>query len=163
MPPTSVQDIQLSANFWLSEFLASPTARRYNKPIVPSPDDVFALRRLCTTVLQPVRDHTGPLRITSGIRPPWLNTLEGGSPTSSHLWGGAADVESADWSLTPTELYELVKKLLLPIDQCILEFPPDGWVHLATSKAGRPLRHEYLIARMTHGRKVYEKDEDTNE
>lgn len=47
--------------------------------------------------LQIVRDeYTKPMRITSGMRCPAYNRLAGGSETSSHLTGYAADVYCED-------------------------------------------------------------------
>lgn len=51
---------------------------------------------LTTQILQPMRDAWGkPLQITSGYRCPELNAKVGGSPTSAHLAGLAADIRPA--------------------------------------------------------------------
>jgi uncharacterized protein YcbK (DUF882 family) len=48
---------------------------------------------LTENILQPVRDKFGPIRITSGYRCPEVNKLAGGSKTSNHVLGFAADIE----------------------------------------------------------------------
>lgn len=58
-------------------------------------------RRLCETVLQPLRDKlAAPIKITSGKRSKAHNTRVGGSPTSDHLYLG----ESAAADFTCSEL-----------------------------------------------------------
>ena len=51
--------------------------------------------RLCTMVLQPTREIYGaPIIVTSGFRSPKVNRAVGGSKTSAHPEGRAADVRS---------------------------------------------------------------------
>lgn len=53
--------------------------------------------QLVEAVLQPCRDYMGiPIRVNSGYRCPALNTLVGGSKTSDHLRGCAADISCTD-------------------------------------------------------------------
>src|SRR5690606_26468165 len=59
---------------------------------VPTPIVVERLRELCVELLEPVRASVGPLRVTSGYRRPGVNSAVGGSSTSAHLTGWAADV-----------------------------------------------------------------------
>jgi len=57
-----------------------------------TPEQIENLRRLCQSVLQPLRVHLKrPVVITSGYRSPALNRAIGGSPTSHHMQGRAAD------------------------------------------------------------------------
>jgi len=49
------------------------------------------LRELCKELLEPVRALVGRLRVTSGYRRPKVNTAVGGSDTSAHMSGWAAD------------------------------------------------------------------------
>jgi uncharacterized protein YcbK (DUF882 family) len=85
-------DTQLSKNFWLQEFTTSPTADRLGLKNSPGPAEIANLKRLCETILQPARDVLGPLRINSGFRSSKVNKAVGGSSTSAHLSGFAADV-----------------------------------------------------------------------
>ena len=53
-----------------------------------------AVRALCVNVLDPVREALGgPVEITSGYRTPQTNALIGGSKTSQHMTGEAADIK----------------------------------------------------------------------
>ncbi|MEG1737724.1 MAG: D-Ala-D-Ala carboxypeptidase family metallohydrolase [Odoribacter sp.] len=65
--------------------------------------------RLCSGLLDPVREAIGrPILINSGYRSPEHNRRVGGSPTSDHLRGLAADIRIA--GLTGPG----IKKLILP-------------------------------------------------
>ena len=84
--------MKLSDNFSLHEFLLSQTATRNNISMDPPIEVIDNLRRLCVDILQPLRDATGKsIYISSGYRPPKLNELIGGSTTSAHMDGRAAD------------------------------------------------------------------------
>ena len=87
-----VEDVQLSPHFRLSEFLRSDTAQTQGLYQVPPPAVVERLRELCVELLEPVRASVGPLRVTSGYRRPAVNSAVGGSSTSAHMSGWAADV-----------------------------------------------------------------------
>jgi len=122
--------------------------------INPSEEEVFNLRRLCTTVLQPLRNRTRtPVRISSGLRPRWLNNVIGGSQNSAHIYGCAADIEVD--GVAPYDLAILIKDMDLPLDQCILEFSPTGWVHVGIERVGAERRNQFLTARHSHGKTEY--------
>ena len=88
----AIEDVQLSPHFALSEMLQSNTARSRGLYQAPPPIVVERLRELCIDLLEPIRDTLGPLRITSGYRRPRVNVAVGGSSTSAHMSGWAADV-----------------------------------------------------------------------
>jgi len=48
---------------------------------------------LCEKILQPVRDHFGRVKVTSGFRSPELCQAIGSSPNSQHARAEAADFE----------------------------------------------------------------------
>lgn len=78
-----------------------------------------AVKALTLTVLQPLRDETGSaITISSGFRCKELNELVGGTATSQHPNGEAADI----WSRTHTslELARIIVEKKLPFDQLIL-------------------------------------------
>jgi uncharacterized protein YcbK (DUF882 family) len=95
----------LSQNFTYEELTASTALDRYNKTHDfkiknrPSSAQVKNLRTLCSLYLQPLRDNYGPIRINSGFRSELVNNLVGGSKTSLHLWGRAADIHCPSWDL----------------------------------------------------------------
>lgn len=144
---------KLTNNFWLHEFLRSQTAARHDIPMDPPVEVVDNLRRLCVDVLQPYRDAVGlPVVITSGYRPPKLNKLIGGSTTSAHPYGRAADLIVP--GITPFEVCEQMRALGLPYDQLIHEF--GQWVHVGISKEEDDIRLQELTAARRKGRTVYE-------
>lgn len=126
--------MQLSNNFYLSEFLESQTARRHNikEQFNPSKEVIENLRLLCINVLQPLRDKAGPIKITSGYRCKRLNDLIRGSKTSQHMTGQAADIQGLQ--ANNAQLFEMIKKDNLPYWQLIWEFgskQTPAWVHVS--------------------------------
>tara|TARA_X000000368_G_scaffold265963_1_gene210618 strand:- start:554 stop:1030 length:477 start_codon:yes stop_codon:yes gene_type:complete len=134
MPET----IRVSKNFALSEMVKSATAERLNVDNSPSDIHLVNLTHLAIHILQPVRDQFGVITINSGYRSPTLNAKVGGSKTSQHCNGQAADFESFS---TPNP--DLAKWIAnnLEFDQLILEFydgvnPNSGWVHCSYNLMG---------------------------
>lgn len=90
--------LPLSNNFTLKELVRSQTAERDEalKRLQehPSADVVANLQYIVRATLQPLRDSiAAPLHISSGYRCPIVNKLVGGSATSQHVLGEAADCE----------------------------------------------------------------------
>lgn len=141
--------MKLSKNFTLDEFLLSQTAARHGIDNTPNADQIENLRLLCEGCLQPLRDFVKrPIFISSGFRSWDLNSLIGGSKTSAHLSGNAADFVVA--GQTPLETCNLIVGLELPFDQCIHEF--GRWVHLGVA---HHLRKEELTAYRKDGKTKY--------
>src|SRR5690606_34276524 len=122
-----IEDVQLSPHFRLPELLRSDTAQTQGLYQVPTPAVVERLRDLCVELLEPVRAEVGPLRVTSGYRRPRVNSAVGGSSTSAHMHGWAADVVPVRG--TPEQIMLLLHDAaqVLAWDQAILY---DGRVHL---------------------------------
>jgi hypothetical protein len=78
---------KLSKYFDLDEMCA--TSHGPNKP---STAQIAALTTLCVNLLDPIRDQFGPVIVNSGFRSPAVNKAVGGSSTSDHLKGMAADI-----------------------------------------------------------------------
>ena len=132
------ETIRLSKNFALSEMVKSATAERLNVDNSPSDIHLVNLTHLAIHILQPVRDEFGVITINSGYRSPSLNAKVGGSKTSQHCNGQAADFESFS---TPNP--DLAKWIAnnLEFDQLILEFydgvnPNSGWIHCSYNLMG---------------------------
>ena len=149
------ETIRLSKNFALSEMVKSATAERLNVDNSPSDIHLVNLTHLAIHILQPVRDEFGVITINSGYRSPALNAKVGGSKTSQHCNGQAADFESFS---TPNP--DLAKWIAnnLEFDQLILEFydgvnPNSGWVHCSYNLMGN--RKKILTALKTGGKVVY--------
>jgi len=140
--------MKLSDNFSLHEFTKSQTATRHGIDNTPSMTDILNLTSLCESVLQPVRNNfQKPMIISSGFRCKELNTKIGGSATSQHVIGQAADIEVL--GVTNLELSDWIHHNL-NYDQLILEFynekegPHSGWVHVSFDKTNN--KHEYKEA-----------------
>jgi len=139
--------MKLSPHCALSEFVSSQTAARRGIDNTPPADVIARLQLLCQHVLEPVRQRFGkPVVISSGYRSPALNRAVGGSATSQHVKGEAADFEIP--GLSNVEVARWMERKL-NYDQLILEFytpgqPNSGWVHVSW----RPnYRNEELTAR----------------
>ena len=149
------ETIRLSKNFALSEMVKSATAERLRVDNSPSDIHLVNLTHLAIRILQPVRDQFGVITINSGYRSPALNAKVGGSKTSQHCNGQAADFESFS---TPNP--DLAKWIAnnLEFDQLILEFydgvnPNSGWVHCSYNLMGN--RKKILTALKTKNGVVY--------
>lgn len=142
--------MRLSANFQLQEFLQSQTAARKGIDMTPSDEVIENLQALVTNFLQPLRDLVGgPIRITSGFRPPALNEEIGGSSTSQHMEGKAVDFQVPGFE--PIEICEIAIVNGLPFDQLIHEFR--SWVH--ASYNGDENRNAKLTAKLVNGSTQY--------
>jgi zinc D-Ala-D-Ala carboxypeptidase len=125
--------IMLSPHFTLQEFTYSQTAAREG---IPNQPDEAAMENLHRTadVMEKVRSICGdfPVTITSGYRGPQLNAAIGGSSTSAHMFGLAADfiIPGAG---DPHAVCKLIEPHMaeLGIDQLIWEY--EDWVHLGLS------------------------------
>jgi len=121
--------IQLSEHFHLSEFVRSETANAMGLSNNPPPEAIRRLHMLCLRVLEPIRQRIGcPLIVTSGYRSLNVNMAIGGSPTSSHIQGCAADVYAA--CLDAPELKEIILKTIPEFDQLYLH-RRNNFVHVS--------------------------------
>lgn len=145
--------MNLSPHFLLEEFLISQTAARMGRKIEPTEADIQNLTRLCVMVLEPLRiELRRPIHVTSGLRPLWLNTAIGGSQTSAHMDGRAADIVVQ--GISALDVCRVIQSAGLPVDQCIHEF--GEWAHVGIAKDGEAPRNQYLTARVLHDKTVYE-------
>ena len=139
--------MQLSDNFYLSEFTKSQTALRNGIDNTPNETAIVNLENLCKNILQPVRDYfLLPVYISSGYRSPDLNARIGGSRTSQHCLGQAADIEI--FGVDNNELSDWIDENCT-YDQLILEFydgvdPNSGWVHVSYNEENN--RKKYIRA-----------------
>ena len=148
--------IRLSKNFSLSEMVKSSTAERLRVDNSPSDIHLVNLTHLCINILQPVRDQFGVISINSGYRSPTLNAKVGGSKTSQHCNGQAADFEST--RISNPDLAKWISENLI-FDQLILEFydgvdPNSGWVHCSYVLDGSN-RSKTMTALRVNGKTQY--------
>lgn len=148
--------MKLTENFTLSEMIKSETALRHNLDNTPGDAEIANLKRLAEQVLQPVRDHykTG-VKVNSGFRHPNVNAAVGGSKTSDHCQGQAADIE-----IPGVANADLAQWIVSNLDftQVILEFytpgvPDSGWVHVSYVEGN--LKKQVLTAMKENGKTVY--------
>ena len=85
--------MNLSRNFTLQELIKSDTAVRKGIDNNPNSDQIAKLKLLCDNILQPVRDHFGPVTVTSCYRSPELSQAIGSSVNSQHCDAEAVDFE----------------------------------------------------------------------
>jgi hypothetical protein len=147
---------QLTKNFSLAEMVKSETALRHGMENSPGPDELNNLLQLCANVLQPVRDHYQKgVKVNSGYRSPEVNARVGGSKTSDHCRGMAADIEIP--GVPNADLASYIRDHL-QFTQLILEFytpgvPDSGWVHV--SYDDQDLKKQVLTATRKDGKTVY--------
>ncbi len=144
--------MKLSANFRLEEFLISQTAERHGIDMTPDKGIQMNIVRLVDTILQPLRTEIGAgINISSGFRPDELNKRIGGSKTSAHRFGCAADFTAT--GMTPLEVCILIREMNLPYDQVIHEF--GRWVHVGIRWDDTGVRHQELTAYRNEGKVLY--------
>ena len=147
--------MNLSRNFSLQELTKSDTAIRKGIDNNPNADQIEKLKALCENILQPVRDHFGRVKVTSGYRSVELCTAIGSSVNSQH-----AKAEAADFECMGTDNAELADWIYanLDFDQLILEFytpgePNSGWIHCSYTP-DQP-RKQFLHAFKSEGKTKY--------
>jgi len=148
--------MNLSANFSLHELTKSETALRMGFDNSPDDEATENLRLLCEKVLQPVRDHFGKgVKVNSAYRSPESNAAVGGSKTSDHCKGMAADIEIpgvanaelAQWIMDNLEYTQLILEFYTP------GIPDSGWVHVSFDQSN--LKNQELTATKVAGKTTY--------
>jgi zinc D-Ala-D-Ala carboxypeptidase len=146
--------MRLSKNFKLNELTRSNTATRLGIDNDPSKEGIMKLTILATSLLQPIRERLGALRITSGYRSPILSEAIGSSSNSQHCRYEAVDIQYVKrGNMDNLMIYQTLVDLDLDFDQCILEFgnatkyidpTHPYWVHLSWKVVDN--RRQVLIA-----------------
>ena len=149
--------MKLTENFSLLELTKSQTAERKGIDNTPSAEHQDNLKSLCTSILQPIRDHfSRVVTISSGYRSEALCVAIGSKTTSQHAKGQAADFEI--FGVSNKELADYINEEL-EYDQLILEYwkesdPNSGGVHCSFNTEGN--RKQYLRAYKENGSTKYE-------
>lgn len=133
-----MENLQLSKNFTLNEMVKSGTATAKHIDNTPNREQIENLSVLCRDILQPIREAWGePIVVSSGFRCPKLNSAVGGSKTSQHMSGAAADFSAKDKSRNG-ELFRLIEKLIkegkIVCRQLIWEYgnkTNPRWIHIS--------------------------------
>jgi zinc D-Ala-D-Ala carboxypeptidase len=147
--------MNLSRNFTLSEMTKSDTAIRKGINNNPNAEQIEKLKTLCEKILQPVRDHFGRVKVTSGFRSVELCQAINSSVNSQHAKAEACDFEVI--GVDNAELADWIHREL-EWDQLILEFytpgePNSGWIHCSVTE-GMP-RKSFLHAFREEGKTKY--------
>jgi hypothetical protein len=147
----------LTNNFSLHEMIKSETASRRDMDNYLHSDEVIQnLTTLCEQVLQPLRDAYGiGIKVNSGYRSPDVNAAVGGSRTSDHCKGQAADIEipgvaNADLAQYIADNFDYTQLILEFYTQGI---PDSGWVHVSYDVNN--LKKQVMTAVRQNGRTVY--------
>jgi len=148
--------MKLTQNFSLAEMTKSDTALRLDMDNTPGDEEIANLQALCENVLQPIRDAYGVgVKVNSGFRHPDVNGAVGGSKTSDHCKGMAADIEIP--GVANADLAEWISENL-EFRQLILEFytpgvPDSGWVHVSYNPDDN--KKQVMTAMKENGKTVY--------
>lgn len=135
---------QLTQHFTLEEMTFSDAAMRHGLDNTPNEEITENLKRLCTQILEPIRDITHkPVHVNSGYRSSVVNSLVGSKATSQHVQGCAADIKVP--GVSPDILIKAIIGAGLPYDQVIREF--DSWCHVSVPNDpnGKPRRQALII------------------
>lgn len=106
--------------------------------------------RLVQEVLDPLREELGvPIRVTSGYRSPAVNAAVGGSRTSRHMLGLAADIKARGYNAR--QVVDCIDRMYetdhLDYDQAIAyAVSRGGHVHVGLSPEGVTPRRQMLWA-----------------
>lgn len=133
----------MSRYFSLRELCRSDKAASRGIDNTPTPEAIEWLGLLATKILDPLRDAWGePFAINSGYRSPELNRAIGGSKTSQHVLGQAADIQTSPKNENMNYLLlHMILDLNLPFDQLICEHPNSkghpSWIHVSIGPKNR--------------------------
>jgi hypothetical protein len=148
--------MNLTTNFSLNELTKSEIALRMDLDNTPGDAEIASLKLLAEKVLQPVRDHFGKgVKCNSGFRASAVNQAAGGSKTSDHVKGQAADIEIpgvpnaelAQWIMDNLEYTQLILEFYTP------GIPDSGWVHVSYDPSN--LKKQELTAMKVAGKTQY--------
>ena len=122
--------------FTIKELCKSSTATQRGIDNTPNSEIVSNLEQLVDNILDPLREKYGsPIKVNSGYRCEKLNNAVGGSSTSQHRYGLAADITTGS-KLGNKKLFILAQQMNLPFDQLIDE-KTYSWIHISFSKKPR--------------------------
>lgn len=131
-------DTPIGKHFNLEEMCRTSKERYQAENNKPSEAVVHNLQELIKHILDPLRERSGAIRVSSGYRCPLLNKAVGGVSNSQHVTGEAADIQGI--ACSNAALFNLIRDMKLPFDQLIWEYGTThepSWVHVSFSKKNR--------------------------
>ena len=130
--------MKLSKNFSLDELTVTSISTS-NEPLGLHKEKLLYTAHY---LLQPIRDEFGRVDINSGYRSKGVNLAIGGSKTSQHCNGEAADIRTPQADLWKVYLWILDN---LSFGQCIYEVKGAAkWIHISLPRVGKP-NHQALL------------------
>lgn len=154
--------------FSLNEFIDSDTAKRLGIDNTPSEYQKNNIYEFVENLLDPLREGweeycnryklgSPALRVTSGIRSNALNKAVGGSKTSAHYHGYAADLVPCNKELLHFKRFCFEWLQDKDFDQMIVENEDENgvpqWIHIGYKSGTGKQRHQYLY--MVNGKYYY--------
>lgn len=121
--------------FSFSEFFKSDVAEKHQVKNIPDDAQLSQvlgnIKALVFNVLDPLRARTGrPIIITSGYRSQRVNELVGGSKTSQHLLGKAADIHVQGYTPQQMDMVYRTIQMFYDFDQLIF-YPSKNIIHIS--------------------------------
>lgn len=152
LPYVNIGNVKLTRNFELFEFLASETARRESIDNTPGEHELrnihltaFALQHLRDVLCLSLGTEVS-LVMTSGFRSNALNKRVGGSETSAHREGTAADffakIKGGEVISSP-DLCAFIVNSFVGFDQ-LIAYPGENRVHLGFARPFERPRRQLL-------------------
>ena len=151
--------MQITEHFSLKELTRSETGRRLGLQNVPSAAEMLNIQYTAEQ-LEKIRAYVGRgIVVTSCFRSERVNKAVGGSPTSAHRFGLAADCDAIGLTSLAfaKEIIKMRDEGKITFDQLILEFPERGdgaWVHVGFRR-NSPMRNQIMTATKKGGKTVY--------
>ena len=145
--------------FSIKELTASLKATQLGIKNEPTKQVLVNLESLVLNILDPLRAAWGgAIKVTSGYRSAAVNKAVGGSNTSAHRYGYAADIVPADGRISVFKAFVVkwLKDNAVNFDQYIdeLSVDKDGkvteWVHIGIKSPSGNQRRQFLKYRNGH-------------
>jgi zinc D-Ala-D-Ala carboxypeptidase len=140
--------MNLTEHFTLEELYYSNTAEKKGIDNAPNNEIKEHLELLATNILEPLRLAWGSgIKVSSGFRSEKLNKTIGGSGTSAHVFGWAADLVPSNGKISEFKAFVLkwLKNNNVKFDQYINEFSGTSqWVHIGLYNRAGQQRKQYL-------------------
>ena len=121
--------------FSYSEFFKSDVAEKHQVKNIPDDAQLSQvlgnIKALVLNVLDPLRARIGrPIIITSGYRSQRVNELVGGSKTSQHMLGKAADIHVQGYTPQQMDMVYRTIQMYYDFDQLIF-YPSKNIIHIS--------------------------------